>query len=232
MAGDRAGGVGDDAMSYVNRSTGNARSATLVAVAGLHLAAIWALIHGLGVDYIKTEVFNLKIKNYPAEPPPQPLPEPPKSKPDTDIQKIVPADPMVSKDGPMVFKLPPLDPPSLPDLVPPALPDPGPAADPGPRFDPVGPKPRSRSGQWVTTGDYPTSDIRQGNEGVVTYRLAIDASGRTTDCVIVKGSGHPGLDAATCGKLLRRASFDPARDAAGERVAAYFTGTVRWVIPQ
>jgi protein TonB len=84
----------------------------------------------------------------------------------------------------------------------------------------------------VTPNDYPTRDIRQGNEGKVTFRLAIDASGKVKSCDIQSSSGHPGLDAATCDRLMRRASFDPARDSSGERVAGSYTGTVRWVIPE
>ena len=38
-------------MTYVNRSTGNARSATIAAVAGLDVAAVWALINGLGIAW-------------------------------------------------------------------------------------------------------------------------------------------------------------------------------------
>lgn len=79
--------------------------------------------------------------------------------------------------------------------------------------------------------DYPTRDIRAGNEGVVAFRLAIDASGKATGCEIVRGSGFPGLDEATCAKLTQRAAFEPARNAAGKRVAGYYTGTVRWIIP-
>ena len=218
-------------MSYVNRSTGNARSATIAAVAGLHVAAVWALINGLGIDYIKTEVFNLPTRSYPSDPPPRPAPEPPKAKPSTNVQHIEPAKPLVSKDGPLVFRLPPIVIPILPDGEPFFM-QTGPAANPGPHFEPVGARPRGRPGLWVTPNDYPTRDIRAGNEGLVAFRLVIDANGRATDCEIVKGSGHPGLDAATCDKLVQRSSFNPARDAAGERVASHYTGTVRWVIPE
>ncbi len=218
-------------MAYVNRSTGNTRSAALIAVAGLHVAAIWALINGLGIDYIKSEVFNLPTKNYPSQPPPQPKPEPPKARPDGKQQHIDAARPMVSKDGPPAFALPPVDPPAMLEFAP-FVPQPGPSADPGPRFDPVGAKPRGRPGLWVTPNDYPTRDIRAGNEGTVVFRLAIDAGGRPAGCEIVKGSGHPGLDAATCDKLMQRAAFEPARDSEGERVAGQYTATVRWVIPE
>ena len=80
MAGDRAGEMGEDAMPYMNRNSGNTRSATVVAVTTLHVAAAVVLINGLGIDYIKQEVFNLPATNYPSEPPP-PVPEPPKAEP-------------------------------------------------------------------------------------------------------------------------------------------------------
>jgi len=100
-------------MSYINRSTGNARSATILAVAGLHVAAAWAIINGLGIDYIRHEVFNLPSKNYPA-PKPQVLPEPPKPKPsEMNDHQIVPLDTPVDLSGPTTFQLPPLDPPDL-----------------------------------------------------------------------------------------------------------------------
>jgi len=216
-------------MSYINRSTGNARSATILAVAGLHVAAAWAIINGLGIDYIRHEVFNLPSKNYPA-PKPQVLPEPPKPKPsEMNDHQIVPLDTPVDLSGPTTFQLPPLDPPDLSGA--PSDPLPGPTADTGPQFAPVSVKPRGRPGLWVTANDYPTSDIRAGNEGKVTFRLAVDASGKPTGCDIVQGSGHRGLDAATCARLMQRARFEPARDGAGERVAGSYSGTVVWVIP-
>lgn len=78
-------------MSYVNHSTGDARGVSVVAVSALHIAAAWVLINGLGIDYIKTEVFNLPTTNYPSERLPQPAPEPPK--PDTRQQHVDPARP-------------------------------------------------------------------------------------------------------------------------------------------
>ncbi|MCB2049771.1 MAG: energy transducer TonB [Novosphingobium sp.] len=222
-------------MSYVNRSTRNARSGTIAAVAALHVGAAIALINGLGMDYVKEQVFNLPTTNYPAQPkidPPPPPPEPEKAEPSPKHQpQITPADPMVGKSGPLVFSLPPLEPPALPDAEP-FVPRPSPSFEPGPRFEPVGAKPKGRPGLWVTSNDYPTRDIREGNEGTVTFRLLLDASGKPRDCEILRGSGHPGLDAATCDKLIRRASFEPARDGSGERVASSYTGTVRWVIPE
>ena len=218
-------------MSYINRHSANARGTMIAAVAGLHVAAAWALINGLGVDYIKQEVLNLPTTNYPSEPPP-PVPEPPRTEPSASAEpRITPADPIVRKPGPVVFRLPPIDPPTLPDVEP-FIPTPSPSVDPGPRFDPVGAKPKGRPGLWVTTNDYPTRDIREGNEGAVAFRLSVSANGKVTGCEVLRSSGHPGLDAATCDKLMRRASFDPARDGSGDRVAGTYTGTVRWVIPE
>jgi protein TonB len=84
----------------------------------------------------------------------------------------------------------------------------------------------------VTTDDYPTADIRAGHTGTVRFRVGIDASGRVTDCTVTQSSGYAGLDAATCRNVTRRARFDAASDAMGEKVAGTYDGTIRWVIPQ
>ena len=133
-------------MAYITRQSANARSATIAAVAGLHVAAVWALINGLGIEYLKERVFVLPTTNYESESPP-PAPEPPRAEPPPSAEpRIIAADPMVDTSGPIVFRLPPVELPSLPDLVPPLLPKPGPSIDPGQRFEAVGPRPAGRPG--------------------------------------------------------------------------------------
>ena len=50
--------------------------------------------------------------------------------------------------------------------------------------------------------------------------------------VRVRVEVYPGLDAATCDKLARRAKFDPASDETGAAVPGTYTGAVRWQIPE
>jgi protein TonB len=106
------------------------------------------------------------------------------------------------------------------------------ATEPPARFAPKTARPRGNQAGWVTTDDYPTADIRAGHTGTVRFRVGIDASGRVTDCTVTQSSGYAGLDAATCRNVTRRARFDAASDAMGEKVAGTYDGTIRWVIPQ
>lgn len=105
-------------------------------------------------------------------------------------------------------------------------------SDPPARFAPKTARPRGNQAGWVTTDDYPTADIRAGHTGTVRFRVAIDASGRVTGCTVTQSSGFAGLDAATCRNVTRRARFDGASDAMGDKVAGTYDGTIRWVIPQ
>lgn len=81
---------------------------------------------------------------------------------------------------------------------------------------------------WITNDDYPAADARQHHEGTVGFALQIDASGRATRCDVTASSGYPGLDNGACVLLLRRARFDPARDAGGKAVASTFPGRFTW----
>ena len=71
--------------------------------------------------------------------------------------------------------------------------------------------------------DYPAAAQRSGAEGTVQARLEIDVSGRVERCTVVRSSGHPVLDSATCTILSSRARFAPTRDG-----ATYVTPPVSW----
>jgi TonB family protein len=66
--------------------------------------------------------------------------------------------------------------------------------------------------------DYPADAQRNGEEGTVQARLAVNAQGRVTGCAIMRSSGHASLDHVTCDILQRRALFAPAHDANGKAV--------------
>lgn len=103
---------------------------------------------------------------------------------------------------------------------------------PGPSLaDPVLARPRGNPGEWVTDADYRSRWIREGMSGTARFRLAIDPSGRVGECTITRSSGHAELDAATCRLIERRARFEPARDAQGNRVAGTYSNAINWKIP-
>jgi protein TonB len=84
----------------------------------------------------------------------------------------------------------------------------------------------------VTTDDYPSRDLRQGNEGTTAFRVVIGSNGRVSACEVVRSSGHPGLDNATCEAVTARARFEPATDENGAKVVGTYSNSVRWQIPR
>lgn len=85
-------------------------------------------------------------------------------------------------------------------------------------------------GALITNADYPAAALRNEEQGDVTVRLDIDASGRVSGCTTVGSSGSPALDAATCSLMRERARYSPALDAEGRPVPDTHQRTVGWRI--
>ncbi len=97
---------------------------------------------------------------------------------------------------------------------------------------PMAATPRGAPARWVTTDDYPSRDLRLGHEGTTAFRVVIGSNGRVSACEVVRSSGHPGLDAATCKAVTARARFEPATDETGAKVLGTYSNSVRWQIPR
>ncbi len=224
-------------MAYVSTQSRSKRATTLIAVTALEAAAIYGLIAGLTTIII------------PKDPPPRfvgtnvPLPPVPVPAPADNHPKMPPVIDR-TRDRPLPLPLPiPTPGPVIPlsgggddtfgagtatgsgPFVPPI-------ADPSiPAFVPKLARPRGRPGDWVSTGDYPSQDLREGNQGVVRFRLGVSADGRVTSCTVTGSSGFARLDARACDKLSARARFDPASDESGAKMAGSYSGLLRWSIP-
>lgn len=85
--------------------------------------------------------------------------------------------------------------------------------------------------EWVTSDDYPADALRRGSAGVVNFTLAIDETGKVTDCSVTESSGDQTLDDATCALMMARARFTPAHDEKGRPVTEAFHRKVRWQLP-
>lgn len=226
-------------MAYANRKELDGR--VIAAVAALQGAAIYALISGLAVDF-KNEIYTpFEARNIPDEPPPQPqvVPEPqPREEtlqprfappvPDVQLPRADPGFTLPSTNEPLVpgeLSIPDFTGAGdLIDLNPPK-------PEPKPEFAVQTPTLRGDAARLVGPNDYPSRDLREGNEGAVRFRLSLDARGKITGCTIEQSSGHAGLDAATCKAVSRRASFKPARDKTGAAVPGSYVQTVVWRIP-
>jgi protein TonB len=123
------------------------------------------------------------------------------------------------------------------DIPPPPFPPPGgdvaPVDPPPPPIvPPRGARPHGNPGLWASTADYPTRELRDGDQGTTRFSLTIGTDGRVQSCTVTTSSGFPGLDKATCDNVSRRARFEPATDGSGTRVPGTYSGSIRWVIPQ
>lgn len=221
-------------MAYLDKSRITRSPGTLIAVAALEAAAIYAVITGL-VVHIRPPVVQPPPTTFDVPlPKPSPLPKP-TARPheplpvDRQTEHLTPVPhPDLFKPGFIEIDPGPIAPPS-PDPVE-FIPQPKPSPSPG--FTPRFARPLGSPRLWATTEDYPGSDLRQGNQGMVRFSLTIGADGKVSACVVTASSGFPGLDAATCDKVSRRARFEPATDGSGAKVTGAYAGTIRWVIPE
>ncbi|MCJ2188107.1 energy transducer TonB [Novosphingobium beihaiensis] len=227
-------------MSYADGNAGRGRKAlTGGTVALIQAGLALALVNGLAVRFLQDPPpprltgEQIPIRPIPPQPTEEPKAEPQKPVVQDNFTPLPKPETTVAIDPPLHLADPVRVEPAgrtgsddlvfIPGIAPP---------EPTARFTPKVAKPRNNAALWVTTNDYPTSDIRLGHTGTVRFRLAIDTDGRVSDCTIVQSSGYEGLDKATCRNLTRRARFDPATGANGEKTAGSYAGTIRWVIPQ
>lgn len=91
-------------------------------------------------------------------------------------------------------------------------------------------KPVHIAGEINNARDYPVPEAgraaRRGTEVIV--RVIVGVDGRARDCSIYRASPDPEADRLTCELVEQRLGFRPARDKAGNPVAAPFYWRQRW----
>lgn len=97
---------------------------------------------------------------------------------------------------------------------------------------PKPPVPKGNPGRWIVTNDYPSRALRDNAEGRAVIRLSISRYGFPVQCIVIVSSGSDLLDRTTCRRMLQRAEFYPARDAAYQAVEGSYAQAVTWAIPQ
>lgn len=224
-------------MSYANATASPAdRARAAVSVVAIHALIGAGVVIGLtvtgGPEAIKTIIEG---RNIPEPPPPPPPPDeivPPEAAP-VYVPPAAPRPPVDLTQPAPIRVIEPIDTPDTVIRIPSPIPTPAPIITPSasPSFAPAGPVPRNGPGGWISNNDYPSSDLRRGNEGTANYRLVVGSNGRVDACEITSSTGHASLDRTTCRLIERRARFDAATDGLGERVVGTFTGAVTWRIP-
>ncbi len=94
------------------------------------------------------------------------------------------------------------------------------------------PRPKNAASSWITVEDYPGQAVRDRREGVVAFKLTIDAEGRVKQCSVTQSSGATELDDATCATISKRARFTAGQDANGKAVEGEYTSRVSWKLPE
>lgn len=219
-------------MAYADATHTNRKLGTGAAVLAFEVALGWGLIVGLATSLDhkpqpRTTTFDVKVTKPPVVEPVKP-PEQFAPRPQTDTK---PLDRPVIDTGPSVLPTFTADDGggAIREVI---FTPPVPPSPPPPRFTPKAARAKGNMAGWVSDNDYPSADLRAGNEGRTAYRLSIDTSGKVTNCTVTASSGHPGLDKATCDKITSRGKFEPATGSEGERVAGTFSSAVTWRIPE
>ena len=89
-------------------------------------------------------------------------------------------------------------------------------------------KPREDVVAYVRAEDYPSAALRDGASGTAEVMVTVGVDGRARDCRVLQSAGHPALDSTTCAIVVRRARFEPAREASGKAVEAPFFTRISW----
>ena len=90
--------------------------------------------------------------------------------------------------------------------------------------------PTGNPGEWMGNNDYPAAMLAGGYQGIVHFRLIVDAAGKPASCHIQQSTRPAEFDEAVCKGIMRRAKFEPALDAAGNPVISYYLNRVRFQI--
>jgi hypothetical protein len=84
---------------------------------------------------------------------------------------------------------------------------------------------------WLPQGTIPFSEFSKFAGGGNQVRLMLDASGKPTACHIFSPTRDKGLNDKICQILMEKASFTPAKDAAGTAMASYWMGSPMFLGP-
>jgi protein TonB len=208
----------------------------LAVVVLMHGAAITALAlakmdNPAGIIFGPTEVELIPVPVDPPEVPPEPV-----------KQKVPQQQPTVLTPPEPVFKLPtqgptvPWTPQPTPAII---IPEPGPIIVP--KADPPPPPPvarkieparaRANLASYVSDEDYPSTAVRNEEQGTTRFKLVVGPDGRVKECSVTSSSGSSALDSTTCKLMRQRAKFSPATGSDGKPTSDTVSSAIRWVLP-
>ncbi len=219
-------------MAYVDQNMGKERTVAAVITAAILIVVGYLFYTGLALNVLKKAAVDLNvidIKDQPPPPPKVPPPPPPKQE-KAPPPPISAPPPLVRTVTPPIFTAPP--PPPYTPPAPPTIAPPAPPAPPAKPSQASGLRERGDPQGWVSSDDYPPAALRNEEQGSTGVRLDVGPDGKPTNCTVTRSSGFPDLDDTTCKLLMRRARFTPAKDTAGNGMAAVWNKSMRWQIPK
>ncbi|MFM7028026.1 MAG: energy transducer TonB [Chakrabartia sp.] len=209
-------------MAYADQEMSGRRIFAIGAVALLHAGVGYALVTGLAYNAAKQVYEDLKTFDVAPDEPEKPE-EPPPPPPKVDL----PPPPKVTVPPPVVTS-PVVSTNTIAPISQTAVPAPPPAPAP-----PAPPRVAERAvqrGGSISDEDYPSSSIRNEEQGTSVATYTIGSDGKVVAC---NASGaSPTLDAETCKLIMRRYRFKPAKDAGGQPIEETRTQRIRWVLPK
>jgi protein TonB len=208
-------------MAFADRRLDTRKAVSVGGVVLIHLAIGYAFISGLALKIIPPEEWKTWVIPIKPNTPPPPIKQKQQTKP---APVTIPKD--IEVKTPPTSDNPPWNPP-----VDPGPPQTKPIEQPAPPVLARTVQVRGDRTDWVTTDDYPSSSIRDGEEGRVAISVRVGANGRVTNCQVTKSSNHILLDEATCRFYAKRARFAPAQAADGTAVESSYADSVRWQLP-
>ncbi len=93
-------------------------------------------------------------------------------------------------------------------------------------------RPARSSAAWLRDSDYPPGAVAMGQNGIVQFRLDVEADGRIAGCYVLARTSPDVFADTTCRAVSRRARLEPALDAAGKPVRSYYIRKVRWQVSE
>ncbi len=99
-----------------------------------------------------------------------------------------------------------------------------------PRAPAIHTRPALKDGRMEAI-DYPARSLEREEEGSVSVTFTVMPDGRARDCQVLRSSGSPYLDEATCRIVNTRYRLEPARDINGNPLEARAMQIVEWRLP-
>lgn len=78
--------------------------------------------------------------------------------------------------------------------------------------------------------NYPRDALTRGEQAILRVRVAVNAQGQATDCIINDVTRTNSLESPACRPLMQ-GDYLPALDAQGQAFDSYFTTSITYVIP-